>query len=324
MRLRTDRDRNFGRPATRSKAAGFLIVLGAVAWAGVAGRDVAASSGDGTVDPNGRGIQLLGAREAILLEQSARAQQGARARALALYRLLRFAAVERGAEALETGAGAGATRAQGRQGGRAVALGTAVLDRDLSEARQLRAELDRVRAERGNLRTGAGSEDRPGAGSEDRPGAGSEGGPGEGEAIPRLPRSSPPSSWFLRPVFGAVVIPFGVARDPATGAWIFRAAASFAARATEPVRSPGSGRIIRVADSIAGGVAVVLAHDKDRWTSVVSGLGAVRVTPGDLVRRGDVLGIAASDSSGRSGSPVRIETWCRRSPVDPASVLRER
>ncbi|MES1205091.1 MAG: M23 family metallopeptidase [Pseudomonadota bacterium] len=233
-------------------------------------------------EPNGPGLQLLGAREAILREQSERARRSARARALHLYRLL---AVPPPA---------------GTVGGRSVPLAAAVLRRDLEEARLLKGELDRVRAERASL-------DREAA----------------RRAVSSRAFAEPaavPAGAFLSPVSGGVVRPFGVARDAATGAWLFRAAASLAARAGETVRCPADGRVVRVADSVAGGAAVVLAHDQDRWTTVISGLDSVAVAPGETVRRGESLG-----SSSRAGaSPVRLETWRGRTPVDPASLLRAR
>ena len=273
----------------------WLAVGLALAAAGVTSPRGHASCRDGTLEPNGRGVQLLGGREAILLEQSERARAAARTRALILYRLLRTAAVERGV------AGPATSGDADRQvDARAVALATTVLARDLGEARALRGELDRVRAERASLR-----------------------GLAEERAVTDAPSprsqapTSAPTTAFLRPVTGSVLTPFGVVRDTATGAWIFRAAASFAVAPDEPVRSPTDGRVVRVARSLAGGAAVVLARVEDRWTFVMSGLGSVAVAPGEIVRRGDPVGRA----SGRPGSALRIETWHARAPVDPVAVL---
>jgi murein DD-endopeptidase MepM/ murein hydrolase activator NlpD len=125
-----------------------------------------------------------------------------------------------------------------------------------------------------------------------------------------------PPRGFLRPVKGALLSSFGAGRDAATGAWIFRAAASFSARAGEPVRCPGDGQVARVADSVAGGAAVVLVQAG--WTIVVSGLDSVAVAAGESVRRGDVLGSSRRERA----APIRVETWRGRTPVDPVSVLR--
>ena len=225
---------------------------------------------------------MLGQREAILLEQSERARRSARARGLRLYRLLAGEPAE-------------------PVGAREIALATAVLARDLLEARALRAELDRVRAERASLR--------------DLVDEGLRTGP------PKPAETDRPSRWYLQPVAGCLVTPFGVARDPGTGAWIFRAAATYAARPGETVSSPTDARVMRVASSVAGGAAVVLAEEPGGgWTSVVSGLASVAVAPGELVGRGDPLGRVDGGAPGA----VRVEIWRGRTPIDPASVLRVR
>lgn len=269
-----------------------MLVVGAVS-----GRErrAAASSGEGAREPNGRGPQLLGGREAILLEQSDRARQAARARALTLYRLLRVAELERRS---------GSTSSV-RVGARAVALSTAVLARDLEEARALRGELDRVRAERALVARNTPVGTRPGLDA---------GQTGAGTRAPLL----------MRPVGGVLVTPFGVGRDGATGAWLFRAAATFAAKPSELVRSPADARVVRVAGSVAGGTAVVLslttsATQSEGWTVVLSGLASVAVAAGEMVGRGEALGTAR----GAPASTVRVETWRGRSPVDPAAVLRD-
>lgn len=324
------------------------------------GATASASSGDGALEPNGRGLQLLGGREAILLEQTEHARQAARLRAVTLYKLLRVV----GQEPHITGMAGGA---ESRGGARAVALATAVLARDLEEARLLRAELERVRSERTALSTSAVRRARGPGRADGAPlvdasaGTSSSGSCESGcDATPAAPRE--PSPAFLRPVSGTLITPFGVGRDRATGAWIFRAAATFGVSAREIVRSPAAGRVVRVADSVAGGVAVVVAipgassdspeavtappsrgiapsrpqNDGDgaglrelsrarpspgsTWTVVLSGLDSAAVAPGEDVARGAPLGTAPAGP----GAAVRVETWRGRSPVDPAAVLRVR
>jgi septal ring factor EnvC (AmiA/AmiB activator) len=184
-------------------------------------------------------------------------------------------------------------------GARVIALATTVLARDLIEARALRAELDRVRAERASLR------DLPDEGLR--------------TGQPRPAETDRPRRSFLQPVAGSLLMPFGVARDPGTGAWIFRAAATYAAHPGETVSSPTAARVMRVASSVAGGAAVVLAEEPGSgWTSVVSGLASVAVAPGELVGRGDPLGRVDEGAPGA----VRVEICRGRTPIDPASVLR--
>jgi murein DD-endopeptidase MepM/ murein hydrolase activator NlpD len=280
-----------GRPSIGGAVAAAVLVLVTALAISAPGH---ASGRDGSLEPSGRGLQVLGGREAILLEQSDHARQAARSRALMLYRLLRTGpSTESSAVASDD--------SRPRLDARTIALATTALARDLAEARALRAELDRVRAQRVSLRDA----------SEAR---------GLGATTTEFSQSRAPLPDFLRPVAGPLVTPFGVGRDAATGAWIFRAAASIAVDPDETVHSPSDGRVVRVTTSVAGGAAVVIWQGDGHWTFVMSGLGPVEVAPGELVRRGDPLGRAP----GARGSALRIETWHGRSPVDPAAVLRLR
>lgn len=280
------------------------------------GGSVRASSGEATLEPSGRGLQLLGAREAILLDQTERARQLARGRARALYRILRTspAPAAFGVAAADDSAD-GMSRAP-----RSVSLLARVLGRDLAEARLLRAELDRVRAERARLAVRArevqnNADNADGEGNQEddeNAGPGSLASPRPGSRFVKAPTPR-----LQPPVPGELVVPFGVARDPATGAWSFRAAASYASGCGEPVSSPGDGRVVRVAESVAGGAGIVLVHGRAGWTTVVSHLRSVEVTRGDSVRKGERLGTTACDGE----ATVRIETWRGRTPVDPAWLL---
>jgi len=268
-----------------------LAVAGAIAGSlGPGGPTRASSFGDAKDEALGRGRMLLDARETVLGEQARRAEQAARARALTLYRVLRLAGIER-----RGGTPAGDA---GRLGGRAVALGSAILERDLAEARSLRAEWRRVRAVRGTLDAASAAD---AAGAERSP--------------PRIIAAVAPG--LVRPVTGAITAPFGVARDGASGAWFFRTAISFAARSTEPVRCPAGGRVVRVEPSLAGGQAVVIEADAHGWTFIISGLGAVSVTPGQSLQKGETVGRAEEQRA----ATVRLETWRGRTPVDPAALL---
>jgi murein DD-endopeptidase MepM/ murein hydrolase activator NlpD len=198
---------------------------------------------------------------------------------LALYRLVLAAKAEQRSTSVD------------RPGGRAIAIGAAVLSRDLREARLYQGELERVREERRRAVAVAGSAPVP------------EGDP----AVPGLR--------LLPPVTGRLVNGYGVARDEATRAWLFRTSAAFAARAGEPVRAPTDGRVVRVAADVAGGLAIVLEHAPGLRT-IVSGLGSVTVGEGTFVHRGGPLGLAPPVPA-----LVRLEVWRGRQAVDPAPLL---
>lgn len=265
-------------------ACGVCAAIEPVTWAS------AVATGD---DPAGRGLQLLQARETALGSQTAQASETARRRGRLLYRLLLHAAAERRSGAAGLAPGGDASAAQ-VPGGRAISLGVAVLARDLDEEAVLRGELERVREERRSAVDAVDAADAPAAG---------------GDAVDAAP-STP--ARLRAPVVGAIVAPWGVARDEATGAWYFRTAAGYAPPRGTPVVAPAEGRVVRVADDVGGGRAVVLVHPRG-LTTVLGGLATVSVAPRELVRAGAPLGTA--------GPRVRVEVSRRRTPVDPAALF---
>jgi len=240
-------------------------------------------------DAAGRGLQLLRARETALGNQTVQATEAARRRGRMLYRLL----LHEDATRRNGGPGqsSGGERPAEPAGGRAIALGVAVLARDLDEAATLRQELERVREER-----------RSAVAAAEVMAPGHDAAPVTQNAAVRL----------RPPVAGPIVAPWGVARDDATGAWSFRTAAGYAPRPGAAVSAPAEGRIVRVEDEGGGGRALVLVHPGG-VTTVLSGLATVAVAPHELVRAGALLGTA--------GTTVRLEAWRGRTSVDPASLM---
>ena len=277
MRARSD-----GRPS-------LAISFAACCLCALAGLPVRASAPAGD-DPTARGLQLLRARESALESQTAQATATARRRGRMLYRLLLHEAAERRSDASvqESASPSSDVDAQG-PGGRAIALGIAVLGRDLHEAAALRDELDRVRVERREAVGAAGASVAGGV-------ATGADGPGKLRA----------------PVAGPIVAPWGVTRDEATGAWLFRAAADYAPAVGVPVIAPADGRVARIADDVGSGRALVLVH-AGGLTTVLGGLSTVAVAPHQLVRAGAVVGAA--------GPAVRVEVSRGRTAVDPASLF---
>jgi len=251
-----------------------------------AARASALAGGD---DPAGRGLQLLQARETALGNQTAQASDVARQRGRMLYGLLLHEAAER-----RSGAPNDPARRQqagAAPGGRAIALGVAILARDLDEAAVLRDELARVREERRTATEGMAR---------------------AGGAAPGAAAAATGAEKLCAPVAGPMTSSWGVARDEATGGWLFRTAAGWSPRPGAPVVAPADGRVARVVPDVGGGWAVVLAHPGG-LTSVLGGLGSVAVSPRELVRRGAPVGSA--------GAAVRLEVSRGRTPVDPATLL---
>ena len=230
-----------------------------------------------------RALETLATRETILTNQAGMARVTARWRARELYRFLRASGDDDG----DDGAGAVALSAADRA--RALTTGARALARELQEARLITTELGHARTEREALTSGAGA------------------------SVP--PREVGPTPRFRSPVAGPLVSRFGAARDPATGAWFFRAGVRLCPRPGEAVRAVAPGRVARIGSPPAQGLAILLDHGGG-WTSLVTGLGAVAVAAGDRVAAGQVLG-RAGPSDG-----IVLELWRARTPVDPAAYLR--
>jgi len=170
---------------------------------------------------------------------------------------------------------------------RAVTGAVAALRRELHEHRVLTDELGQVKAD------GAAQRSPPAASS-----------------------PVPPAS-YLAPVSGGVETPFGAARDAGSGVWIFRAGVRLRARAGEMVRAPQDGTVRRAFETPHGRRAVVLAH-ADGQISILDGLGELRVTPGQVVRRGETLALLPESAT------ISLEIWRGLAPLNPAGLLAPR
>lgn len=260
---------------------GLVVAIAPTSWA---------SSLIGNDDPTGRGLQLLQARESALGSQAAQAIETARRRGRMLYRLLLHETAERRSGIQSRSSPPPSSTGDAPvPGGRAIALGVAVLARDLDEAAVLRDELDRVRAER---RAAVAAADARAAGD--------------------VSASAKASPKLRAPVAGPIIAPWGVVRDEATGAWLFRTAAGYAPAPGAPVVAPADGHVARVVTDVGGGRALVLVH-AGGLTTVLGGLATVAVVSGELVRAGAVIGTA--------GRVVRVEASRGRTPVDPAALF---
>ncbi len=161
---------------------------------------------------------------------------------------------------------------------RAIDAGARALARDLAEARALRAERDQLGGEVAALAATANDDEAIGA---------------------------PPA--FVMPVPGAVLVRFGVTPDRLTGVLVGHAGVRLASAARAVVRAPAAGVVARVAVE-PDGTTVVLDHGAG-WTTIIGGLAAVDVAPGDHVVAGQRLGAAAG--------AVGLEIWRGRHAVDP-------
>ena len=227
-------------------------------------------------------LERLAQREIALGDQTRTAWGSARRRARALFRMNRL---RDGAFVSEPGARAATARL--------VAASVIALRRDVGESKVLRAELDRVRAERTALAKAGGDINRG--------------------------RVQPPRAGSMTaPVGGPVVGEFGSWREPVTGVRLRRPGVQLLARGGEPVRAVQAGTVRRIERAPNGSVAIVVSHP-GRWTSIVTGLREAGVSPGDTVGGGQVLGYAGRTLDG--APVVGLELWRGRTAVDPRPLL---
>ncbi len=164
-----------------------------------------------------------------------------------------------------------------------------LLRRDLRELAILRSERDAAVAARDRMR-------------------GEIGGP---------PPDAPLPGSLVRPIRRARVrASFGMRRHRASGRDLSARGVELAARPGDDVLAVADGSV-RWSGPLAGGQQAVLV-DHPGFVSVLVGLAAVRVTLGQAVTAGEVLGAAAG---GELHLEIRLRTGAFGHPIDPAPLL---
>ncbi len=130
--------------------------------------------------------------------------------------------------------------------------------------------------------------------------------------------SAAPSLW---PVVGPVTSSFGERSDPFNGEGAFHAGVDIASGYGDPVRATADGMIAVAGPATGYGREIVVDHGYGVST-LYGHLSGFAVTPGEQVRRGQVIGYVGS--SGRSTGPhLHYEVRIRSTPVNPHKYLRE-
>lgn len=125
---------------------------------------------------------------------------------------------------------------------------------------------------------------------------------------------------FDPPVPGRLSSPFGLQRffngeprNPHSGL-------DFAAPKGTPVKSPADGRVLLIGDYYFNGLTIFIDHGQG-VISMFCHLSQINLLPGDIVKRGDVVG--AVGSTGRSTGPhLHWNVSLNNARVDPALFLR--
>lgn len=127
-----------------------------------------------------------------------------------------------------------------------------------------------------------------------------------------------PSLW---PVVGRVTSSFGERQDPFNGEGAFHTGVDIAGDYGEPVRATADGTVEKAGFGTGYGREIILDHGHGVET-LYAHLSGFAVTPGEQVRRGEVIGYIGM--SGRSTGPhLHYEVRIRNVPVNPHRYLRE-
>lgn len=123
-----------------------------------------------------------------------------------------------------------------------------------------------------------------------------------------------PRPAFRAPVAGPIVGRPGLHRDSVTGREVRDVGVQILARMNDSVRTAAPGTVRHVGWLPQGGFSVVTEH-AGHFISIVSGLRAVTVIPGQAVERGQLVGLAGRNLDG--APVVSFEAWRNRMPENP-------
>lgn len=127
-----------------------------------------------------------------------------------------------------------------------------------------------------------------------------------------------PTLW---PVVGRITSSFGERLDPFNGEGTFHSGIDIATSFGDAVRAPADGVVLKAALGNGYGREILIDHGNGIQT-LYGHLSGFAVTPGERVRRGQVIGYVGS--SGRSTGPhLHYEVRVRDTPVNPHRYLRE-
>lgn len=129
------------------------------------------------------------------------------------------------------------------------------------------------------------------------------------------------NGWFSRPVEGVTTSPFGLkrfyngeARRPHTGL-------DYAGAIGTPIKAPAAGKVILVGDFFFNGNSVFLDHGQG-LISVYIHMDSTRVTQGQIIKRGDILGTIGQ--TGRATGPhLHWGVYLNQTVVNPNSLMSE-
>jgi murein DD-endopeptidase MepM/ murein hydrolase activator NlpD len=123
----------------------------------------------------------------------------------------------------------------------------------------------------------------------------------------------------VRPVPGAVASPYGSRTDPITGAQSFHPGVDLAASCGTPIKAPAAGTVKSTQYDGGYGNETIIDHGGGWWT-LYGHQSAFRVSPGQQVNPGDVIGLVGTTGYS-TGCHLHWEVRAGGKPVNPMPYL---
>ncbi len=128
-----------------------------------------------------------------------------------------------------------------------------------------------------------------------------------------------PSIW---PVKGRISSSFGTRSDPFNGEGYFHSGIDLSAPGGQPIVAAADGRVVKAGWAGALGRCVEIDHGSNGLTTIYGHMMQVYARPGQIVRRGEVVG--RTGSTGRAtGKHVHYEVRYKGTPVNPYKYLQK-
>ncbi len=142
---------------------------------------------------------------------------------------------------------------------------------------------------------------------------------GSNKSLLHLLENTTPSLW---PVRGRLSSSFGTRRDPFSGEGAFHPGVDLRSRRGTAVVATADGLVRHSGWAGQYGKQVILAHGKNQLSTHYAHLSDFFVRPGEIVRRGQVIGRAGG--TGRATSPhLHYEVRYKGTPVNPYRYLQQ-
>lgn len=126
----------------------------------------------------------------------------------------------------------------------------------------------------------------------------------------------------IRPIYGRIIANYGYRKHPILGRLEFHPGLDIPAGTGTPVRSTAYGRVKAASWAGGYGLTIVIKH-RNKFSTIYAHLSKMLVEPGDVVTKGQVIGLAGS--TGLSTGPhLHYEIRYKNKHINPNPYLNLR